>query len=100
MASLVSGPVATMQIWSSGSSVISSFRIVTRGWFRSRSVTNWLNGTRSTAKAPPAGTRCVSADSMMREPRRRISSFSSPTAFSMLAARSELLHTNSANNSV
>ena len=51
----------------------------------------------STAKAPPAGTAVASAHSIMMEPRRRISSFKRPTAFSILPARNELLHTSSAN---
>ena len=52
--------------------------------------------SRSTARAPPAATRFLSADSMMREPRRRISSLSRPTALVSSSLRREFEHTSSA----
>ena len=60
------------------------------------SVTRREKPSLSTASAPPAGTRVLSAHSIMSEPKRRISSFKSPTAFSIFPARRELLHTSSA----
>jgi len=96
----VKGPLAIMQGRSSGISVTSSCVMVINGWFLIFSVTYSLKGTLSTAKAPPAGTRVASAASMISDPSRRISSFKRPTAFSTLAARKELLHTNSAKKSV
>ena len=53
----------------------------------------------STASAPPAGTRVASAASMTSEPSVRISSLSSPTAFSSRSERSEFEQTSSANPS-
>ena len=53
----VSGPVATIQRPSRGSSVTSPARTSIRGWARIASVTASANGSRSTASAPPAGRR-------------------------------------------
>ena len=61
-------------------------------------VTACEKARRSTARAPPASTRWASAQDMMREPQRRSSSFSSPTAFSSWSERRELEHTSSANS--
>ena len=56
--------------------------------------------SRSTAKAPPASTLVASAAFIISESSFRISSFNSPTAFSIPAALNELLQINSANPSV
>ena len=50
----------------------------------------------STASAPPAATRLMSAASIISEPNSRISSFKSPQAFSMRSAFNEFEQTNSA----
>jgi hypothetical protein len=52
--------------------------------------------SRSTAIAPPAGTRTLSPTCITSEPARRISSFSSPTALLSAAPRKELEQTSSA----
>ncbi len=54
------------------------------------------NPSRSTAKAPPAGTLVISAHSIISEFIIRISSFKSPTAFASPSALRELLQTSSA----
>ena len=95
-ASEVSGPVA-MITSPSGKSVTSSSAISTLSLARRRSVTALAKPSRSTARAPPAATRCSSAQSMMRLPRRRSSSFNSPTALVSSSLRRELEHTSSAN---
>ena len=96
---VVRGPVATM-LRPCGSAVTSSQQNSTRGCPLSLSVIYAENPSRSTASAPPAGTRQASAASMTSEPSRRISSLSRPTAFSTLFARSELEHTSSAKPSL
>ncbi len=97
----VSGPVATIAGSPgprlSGMSVTSSRTRVMAGCPLMARVMNSANCPRSTASAAPAGTRVASAARMTSDPSRRISSLSSPTALSSLSARSELLHTNSAN---
>ena len=60
------------------------------------SVTIFANASRSTARAPPAGTFTASAHSIIRELSFRISSFSNPTALYIPSARKELLQTSSA----
>ncbi len=102
-ASDVSGPVATMTGAAGshrGIAVTSSRHTVMRGWLAIASVIVCANRSRSTASAAPAGTRLSSAARMTSEPRRRISSFSRPTALSSLSPRNELLHTSSARRSV
>ena len=96
----VNGPEAKITVPSVGIDVTSSWCTVILGWLFILSVTIALNRWRSTAKAPPAGTAVASAHSIINEPNRRISSFSRPTAFSILPARKELLQTSSANWSV
>ena len=80
----------------SGMWVTSPSTTVMLGWIRTASVTAWEKASRSTARAPPASTRVWSAQRRMREPQRRSSSFSSPTAFSSWSERRELEHTSSA----
>jgi hypothetical protein len=58
------------------------------------------NARRSTASARPAGTAVSSARRSTNEPRRRISSLSSPTALVGTLERSELLHTSSAKSAL
>ena len=91
----VSGPLATMTCPSAGRSVTSPSTTVILGWLRIFSVMASEKAWRSTASAPPASTRWASAQAMMREPQRRSSSFSSPTAFSSWSERRELEHTSS-----
>ena len=52
---------------------------------------------RSTARALPAGTACVSAAFITKESKMRNSSFNIPTAFCIEFERKELEQTNSAN---
>ncbi|OQA10634.1 MAG: hypothetical protein BWY65_00498 [Firmicutes bacterium ADurb.Bin373] len=96
MASAVSGPVASITMSSSGISLTSRRTISTSGWPASFSVTLLAKRVRSTARAPPAGTFVSSAQLMISEPKRLISSLSKPTAFSKAVDRKELLQTNSA----
>ena len=91
----VSGPDATMTS-PSGRAVTSPSTTVMLGQPRTASVTAWEKPTRSTARAPPASTRVWSAQRRMREPQRRSSSFSRPTAFSSWSLLRELEHTSSA----
>ena len=89
----VRGPVATMTLSQSsgGRPAISPRLSSTSGWLARRSVTAREKPSRSTARAPPAGRRCASADARISEPARRISSCSRPTAlFSASSERSEL----------
>ena len=95
MASLVRGPVA-MTASPSGISVSSRSSTSTFGQARRRCVMYSEKPSLSTASAPPAATRFLSADSMMREPRRRISSLSRPAALSTRAALRELEQISSA----
>jgi hypothetical protein len=89
--------VATIQVPSTGSSVISVSSTVTFGCDFSRSVTASAKGSRSTASAPPAGRRWRSAISMISPPACRISQCRRPTAFcSSSSERKELEHTISA----
>src|SRR5229473_3525782 len=83
-----------------GISVISSRTIRTAGSASTACVTPSAKCIRSTARQAPAGTRGASATRMTSEPRRRISSLSSPTAVSSVALRKEFEHTSSARRSV
>ena len=74
--------------------------MATSGSRSSAAVIPCANRARSTARAPPAGTRVSSATRITSDPSRRISSLSSPTAFSTWSARNELLQTSSASRSV
>ena len=69
------------------------------GWFLIFSVTAAAKASRSTASAPPASTRCASAQERIRLSRRRSSSLSRPAAFASSSERSELEHTSSAKSS-
>ena len=90
----VSGPVAMIQWPSSGSSVISPYSTVILGCAISASVTDCAKGSRSTASAPPAGRRCLSAVAMINPFAARISQCSRPTAFCSLSSeRKELEQT-------
>ena len=62
-------------------------------------MTRALKSSRSTASAPPAGTRASSAQARTRLPARRSSSWRSPTALCGSSERSELEQTSSANPS-
>ena len=73
-----------------GISVTSPSSTVMLGWERMASVTIRAKPWRSTARAPPAGTRVASAQRRMRLPKRRSSSFKRPTAFSSWSERREL----------
>ena len=95
-ASAVRGPVA-MTAKPSGSSVRSSLRMVTSGQLSRAWVASRENSSRSTASAPPAGTLDRSAQSVSKEPSRRISSFNNPAALSRRAAFRELEQISSAN---
>ena len=95
-ASDVSGPDATMVTPSSGSSQTSVSTTVMFGCLLILSVIYAEKPVLSTASALPAGTAVASAASIIREPRRRISSFKSPTAFDSSPERSELEQTSSA----
>ena len=97
----VRGPLAKITMPASFSgSVTSSSTTVIKGCSLINRVTVRAKPSLSTARAPPAGTRFASAARMMTESKRRISSFRSPTAFSTLADRRELLQTNSAKSPV
>ena len=94
-ASLVRGPVATTTgPW--GMSVTSSRTTVMRGSASMAWVARRENSSRSTAKAPPAGTADFSAQAISKEPRRRISSFKRPAALSTRLAFKELEQISSA----
>ena len=80
----------------SGISVISSFITVTNGCSLTFRVIVSEKESRSTAKAPPAGTAVSSAEVITTEFNRRISSFNNPTALAKLFPLSELEHTSSA----
>ena len=99
----VRGPVAMTTLpQSSGGRVSTTPRsMVISGSARIVVSTAALNASRSTASAPPAGTRLASPDDRISEPQRRISSCSRPTAlFSMSSERNELEQTSSARPSV
>ncbi len=99
-ASEVSGPVAMITgppaSAAAGMAVTSSRSTSMSGCAPMAAVTAAANRPRSTASAAPAGTRVASAQRMMIEPRRRISSFSTPTALSSLSPRKLLEQTSSA----
>ena len=95
----VSGPVA-ITAGSVGISVISREMSSIFGCFFSSSVIRFEKSVRSTASAPPAGTRVSSAILITRESIRRSSSFKRPTALSSLSERSEFEQTNSHRSSV
>ena len=59
-------------------------------------VTRRANARRSTARAPPAGTRVASAQAMTSDPRRRSSALSNPWAVMGSSLFSELEQTSSA----
>ena len=99
MASLVSGPVA-MTTSPSGMSQASARIISILGSFSSLSVIYLAKPSRSTASAPPAATRLISALSMTSEPSRRSSSFRRPTAFVRSSPRREFEQTSSAKYSL
>src|SRR4051794_13811401 len=80
--------------------VTSPRRMLISGCDAIASVTRDENKSRSTASAAPAGTRVSSAARMISDPRRRISSFSRPTALSSLSPRNEFEQTSSAKPSV
>ena len=95
----VSGPVAMMQ-GASGRASTSAVSNLTRGCSISAFVMHAENFSRSTASAPPAGTRASSAARRMSESSRRISAFKRPEALVKCSAFSELEQTNSANPSM
>ena len=80
--------------------MISSRITSIKGWFVTSSVTICEKPSRSTANAPPAGTRVASAARIMIESKRRISSFNKPTAFVSESPRRELEQTSSAKSLV
>ena len=95
----VSGPVATITCPQDapGSAGTASRRISTSGSASSAAWTASAKPSRSTASAPPAGSLCASPAPRIREPQRRISSCSSPTAlWSGSSERNELEQTSSA----
>ncbi len=99
----VSGPVAMMTDPQSagGRPAISPRSILISGWASMRAVTAALNGSRSMASAPPAGTAWASAMAMIRPRACRISQCRRPTAFcSSSSERKELEQTSSARPSV
>ncbi len=99
----VRGPVATITLSQSagGSPATSSRRIAINGWASSAAVTACAKPSRSTAKAPPAGTWFASAVRMISEPSRRISACSRPTALcSRSSERNEFEQTSSASAEV
>src|SRR5687768_9737120 len=85
---------------SSGMRSTSSRWIVTSGSASTSSVIRRANSPRSTASALPAGTRTESATRMISDPIRRISSFSSPAAWSSALPRRLFEHTSSARSPV
>ena len=96
--SAVRGPVAIITFFqSSGISCISSLMICISGSSLSFFSTHLLKPILSTASALPAGTLFWSAQCMMIESQRLISSCRTPTALWVLSSeRKELEHTNSA----
>ncbi len=95
----VRGPVATMDgpQSSGGSAATSPSSTQISGCARSVAVTPSEKPSRSTASAPPAGSMWRSPIAITSEPARRISAWSSPTAFvSASSERNELEQTNSA----
>ncbi len=99
----VSGPVAMIVLPHSfgGRPGTSPRSTVTSGWLVRRSVTAAEKASRSTARAPPAGSWCRSPISMISPPAWRISQCSRPTAlFSSSSERNEFEQTSSASPSV
>ncbi len=99
----VRGPVARITLsQSAGGSPSTSWRArVMPGCCSIRSETRWEKASRSTARAPPAGTWQASAAAMINEPQTRISACSRPTALcSQSSERKELEQTSSARPSV
>ena len=92
----MSGPVATIAGPASGNASTRRVSNETPGSRRSSSPTRRENAARSTASARPAGTAVSSATRTSREPARRSSSLSSPTALESDAPRSEFEQTSSA----
>ena len=80
----------------SGISLASARTTVTFSCASSFRVTYREKPTRSTASAPPAATRFLSAASRISEPMRRISALSRPTALDNSSLRRELEQTSSA----
>jgi len=95
----VRGPVDTITVSQSagGRPATSPSTTRTFGWPRSAAVTRSEKATRSTARAPPAGTWAASPEAMISELQRRISACSRPTALcSQSSDRNELEQTSSA----
>ena len=85
----MSGPVA-ITAGASKSRESTSFSMISiSGSFFICSVTAFGNSSLSTARAPPAGTRVLSAHIIIREPMSRSSSLSRPIAFDKPSARKE-----------
>ena len=91
----VSGPVA-MMAGVPGISDTTPVSTDTSGWFFSAAVILSENCSRSTASAPPAGTRLSSAQRRIRLFIARSSAFSRPEALESCSAFSELEQTSSA----
>ena len=91
----VSGPVA-MIAGASGISAATADSVSISGWPCMAAVTRPENRSRSTASAPPAGTRLCSAHARIRLPSARSSAFRRPEALDSCSAFSELEQTNSA----
>ncbi len=91
----------TLSHCAGGRPATSSRRISISGSAASASVTAAANASRSTARAPPAGTLWASAQRMISESSARISRCSTPTALvSESSERNELEQTSSAQKSV
>src|SRR6185295_628795 len=100
MASEASGPVARMHGPSEGIPVASPRTRRMSGSAATVAVTSRAKASRSTARAPPAGTFTRSATFTMSESSRRISSFRRPEAVSSRFDLSELEQTSSARSPV
>jgi len=96
----VSGPVARMVTASRGMRWRSSRTSLTWGSAAIAAVIRRANSSRSTASALPAGTCAESAVRTTSESSRRISSFSSPAAWSRALPRRLFEHTSSASSAV
>ena len=95
----VSGPLAMITLSHSGGgrAAISWRATVTKSSASRAASTAFEKPSRSTASAPPAGTRWASPAPRMMEPARRISSCRSPMALvSASSERNEFEHTSSA----
>ena len=91
----VSGPVA-MTVNPCGNSLSSSSMTVIFSFSCSVFVISPEKASRSTAKAPPAGTLFSSAAFIIKESSCRISSFKSPAPLVNWLARKEFVQTSSA----